>query len=190
MSENYIMAVIVPLNEQARKLAAEESSRQKLRLTVWNQAAERIKVLLGNRFSALTPAFRPWNKPLTLPYGVVFGAENASQFLWCYTSAREQQENELKARSDRMRACGKPIFSQQIADHVSVTAMAVDGSDPTIRKEMELAKRFFSDDVLGAAGIYYLGFESTYLSDEQENQILSHIRDYAICMAEFTPLEG
>lgn len=40
-----------------------------------------------------------------------------------------------------------------------------------------------------AAGLYYLGFGSNYINEQQERQILSNPEAYALCVAELQPVE-
>ncbi len=54
---------------------------------------------------------------------------------------------------------------------------------------MDVAQRFFSDDITAAAGLYYLGFGSNYINEQQERQILSNPEAYALCVAELQPVE-
>lgn len=54
---------------------------------------------------------------------------------------------------------------------------------------MDVAQRFFSDDITAAAGLYYSGFASNYISEQQERQILSNLGAYALCVAELQPME-
>ncbi len=67
--------------------------------------------------------------------------------------------------------------------------MAFRSSDPELHKQMDVAQRFFSDDITAAAGLYYLGFGSNYINEQQERQILSNPEAYALCVAELQPVE-
>ena len=57
------------------------------------------------------------------------------------------------------------------------------------KQQMDVAQRFFSDDITAAAGLYYLGFGSNYINEQQERQILSNPEAYALCVAELQPVE-
>lgn len=70
-----------------------------------------------------------------------------------------------------------------------MTVMAFRSSDPELHKQMDVAQRFFSDDITAAAGLYYLGFGSNYINEQQERQILSNPEAYALCVAELQPVE-
>ena len=62
-------------------------------------------------------------------------------------------------------------------------------TSPELKEHLETAQRFFSNDITAAAGLYYLGFRSNYINERQEQEILSNLGAYALCVAELQPME-
>ena len=62
--------------------------------------------------------------------------------------------------------------------------------DPELCRELERGDHFFRRDITGAACLYYLGLNKNYIKEEQEEQILSRVDRYAICVADLWPVEG
>ena len=57
-------------------------------------------------------------------------------------------------------------------------------------RELERGNRFFQGDITCAACLYYLGLNKSYIEERQEQQILSQVDRYAICVADLWPVEG
>ena len=130
-----------------------------------------------------------YGEPLHLPFGVALGGAEAEQFLLCYFHARENQEEEIRSRTQAIRALGRKVGQFHPDEETTLTVMAFRSSDPELHKQMDVAQRFFSDDITAAAGLYYLGFGSNYINEQQERQILSNPEAYALCVAELQPVE-
>ena len=175
MNEKNYFTIVVPLSPDAQKIVQGNPSAVPLRAAVWSQAAERMKPLLGGVCSRFSPAVAPYGEPLHLPFGVALGGAEAEQFLLCYFHARENQEEEIRSRTQAIRALGRKVGQFH--------------PDPELHKQMDVAQRFFSDDITAAAGLYYLGFGSNYINEQQERQILSNPEAYALCVAELQPVE-
>ena len=122
-------------------------------------------------------------------FGVALGGAEAEQFLLCYFHARENQEEEIRSRTQAIRALGRKVGQFHPDEETTLTVMAFRSSDPELHKQMDVAQRFFSDDITAAAGLYYLGFGSNYINEQQERQILSNPEAYALCVAELQPVE-
>ena len=181
--------IVVPLSPDAQKIVQGNPSAVPLRAAVWSQAAERMKPLLGGVCSRFSPAVAPYGEPLHLPFGVALGGAEAEQFLLCYFHARENQEEEIRSRTQAIRALGRKVGQFHPDEETTLTVMAFRSSDPELHKQMDVAQRFFSDDITAAAGLYYLGFGSNYINEQQERQILSNPEAYALCVAELQPVE-
>ena len=69
-------------------------------------------------------------------------------------------------------------------DETTLTVMAFRSSDPKLLEHLEVARRFFSNDITAAAGLYYLGYDTNYISEQQEQRLLSGLGAYALCVAE------
>lgn len=190
MSEKTYFTVVVPLDESQRQMARDSSASEALRCAVWSLAAEQLKKLLGKTCSQFSPAMSPYGTPMFLPYGVALGATESMPFLLCYMSAREQQENEIKARVEQIRGIGKVLYDEKLNDGHTISVTAYRSNDPELQKQMELARRFFSNDITAATGLYYLGGNTTFINEQQEQHILSNLNDYALCVVELQPLEG
>ena len=189
MNDKTYFTVVVPLDTNARKMAGDARLRQPLRPMIWSQAAEQLKPLLGKICSSFSPAIAPFGKPMCLPFGVVLGAAAPQLFLLCYKHAREQQEKEIAARNSKIRARGVPVSHFRPDQNTEVTVMAYRSADPELQSYVETARRFFSNDITAAAGLYYQGFNSNYISGKQEEHILSNLNAYALCVAELQPVE-
>lgn len=189
MNEKTYFTVVVPLDEAAQKMARNPQANHPLRAMVWSQAAERLKPLLGKTCSKFSPAPLPYGEPMRLPFGVAFGGTEAHLFLLCYMNAREQQEKEIEARNREIRACGTRICNLQPDDETTLTVTAYRSSDPKLFACMDTARRFFSNDITAAAGLYYLGPGRNYINEKQEQKILSNLGAYALCVAELQPME-
>ena len=181
MNEKNYFTIVVPLSPDAQKIVQGNPSAVPLRAAVWSQAAERMKPLLGGVCSRFSPAAAPYGEPLHLPFGVALGGAEAEQFLLCYFHARENQEEEIRSRTQAIRALGRKVGQFHPDEETTLTVMAFRSSDPELHKQMDVAQRFFSDDITAAAGLYYLGFGSNY--------ILSNPEAYALCVAELQPVE-
>lgn len=190
MNDKTYFTVVVPLDHDAQKMAGDARLRQPLRPMIWSRAAEQLKPLLGKICSSFSPAVAPFGKPMCLPFGVALGAAAPKLFLLCYMHAREQQEKEIEARNNKIRARGMTIGHFRPDQDTEVTVMAYHSADPELQAYVETARRFFSNDITAAAGLYYQGFNSNYISGKQEEQILSNLNAYALCVAELQPVEG
>lgn len=189
MSDKTYFTIVVPLAPDAQKMVQSKQAALTLRAAVWAQAAERMKPLLGSVCARFSPAVVPYGEPLHLPFGVALGGTDAEQFLLCYFHARENQEEEIKSRTQAIRSLGRTVGQFCPDEETTLTVLAFRSSDPKLHKQMDVAQRFFSDDITAAAGLYYLGFDSNYISEQQEQQILSNPGAYALCVAEFHPME-
>lgn len=189
MSDKTYFTVVVPLAPNAQKMAQSKQAALSLRAAVWAQAAEHMKPLLGKLCSHFSPAAVPYGEPLHLPFGIALGGTEAEQFLLCYFHARENQEEEIKRRTQAIRALGKKIGQFYPNEERVLTVMAFCSSDPRLQERIKIAERFFSNDITAAAGLYYLGFDANYISEQQEQHILSNPGAYALCVAEFQPME-
>ena len=123
-------------------------------------------------------------------FGVALGAAEPQLFLLCYLHARKQQEKEIEARNSKIRARGMTVGHFQPDQDTEVTVMAYHAADPELQSFVETARRFFTNDITAAAGLYYQGFHSNYISRKQEEQIFSNLNAYALCVAELQPVEG
>ena len=190
MNDKTYFTVVVPLDRAAREMAVDPRMHRPLRTMIWSQVAEQLKLLLGKTCSRFSPAAAPFGKPMGLPFGVALGAADPQLFLLCYLHAREQQEKEIEARNSKIRACGTTVGHFQPNQDTEVTVMAYHSTDPELKAFLETARRFFSNDITAAAGLYYQGYNSNYISQKQEQQILSDLSAYALCVAELQPMEG
>lgn len=190
MSEKTYFTIVMPLDPAAQKMARDPQASRALRPTIWSRAAEQLKPLLGKTCSSFSPAAAPYGESMGLPYGVALGGVESQLFLLCYLNARERQEQEIENRNRSIRARGKQIcqFSPDAETELTVTAFR--SSDPKLQEYMETARRFFSNDITAAAGLYYLGYHANYISEQQEQQILSNLDAYALCVAELQPMEA
>lgn len=126
---------------------------------------------------------------MRLPYGVVLGGAESQLFLLCYLKARERQKQEIESRNQAIRAQGKYVGHFRPDETTEVTVMGFNSASPELQKHMEIAQRFFSNDISAAAGLYYLDCHLNYISMQQEQQLLSNLSAYALCVAELQPLE-
>ena len=161
MNEKNYFTIVVPLSPDAQKIVQGNPSAVPLRAAVWSQAAERMKPLLGGVCSRFSPAAAPYGEPLHLPFGVALGGAEAEQFLLCYFHARENQEEEIRSRTQAIRALGRKVGQFHPDEETTLTVMAFRSSDPELHKQMDVAQRFFSDDITAAAGLYYLALAPT-----------------------------
>lgn len=166
MNEKNYFTIVVPLSPDAQKIVQGNPSAVPLRAAVWSQAAERMKPLLGGVCSRFSPAAAPYGEPLHLPFGVALGGAEAEQFLLCYFHARENQEEEIRSRTQAIRALGRKVGQFHPDEETTLTVMAFRSSDPELHKQMDVAQRFFSDDITAAAGLYYLSTGSVWSSSE------------------------
>ena len=109
MSDKNYFTIVVPLSPDAQKIVQGNRSAVPLRAAVWSQAAERMKPLLGSVCARFSPAAVPYGEPLHLPFGVALGGAEAEQFLLCYLHARENQEEEIKSRTQAIRSIGRTV---------------------------------------------------------------------------------
>lgn len=187
MSKSNFMAVIVPLSQIMQKMIDNEETQRSARFMIWSSAAKELRRLLGHRFSCLAPAVNPWGKLAALPYGVALGALEREVFLDLYLTARELQEQEIQDRNAAIRSKLKPLFMRELSPEVTVTLAALPHDDPELERELERGQKFLSGDIAGEAVLYYLGYKSNYLTDQQENDLLAHMDKYALCVAELSP---
>jgi len=184
MSKKSYFTVVLPLSDAAQELARQASSRNTLRAPLWSMSAQRMTALLGKTCTKFSPAVMPMGCAVPLPFGVALGAVEPREFLMCYFSAKNAQEQEISARSQRLQATGQTLFSQKVTESIEVTVVAVDGTDPVLNRELELAGRFFNGDITAAGGLYYLGFDQCQIDGEMEDKILANPSEYAVCVAE------
>lgn len=190
MREKTYFTVVLPLSPEAQKMARDPQASVSLRPMVWSQAAAQLQPLLGKTCTCFSPALFPYGEPMRLPYGVALGGAESQIFLLCYLNAREWQEQEIESRNRAIRAQGRQIGQFRPDENTEVTVMAFRSASPELMEHIETARRFFSNDITAAAGLYYLGFHSNYINERQEQQILSDLGAYALCVAELQPMEG
>lgn len=184
MNENRYFALVVPLNPTAQKMAQDRRTALSVRQAVWSQAAEHLKPLLGRNCDSIYPAAAPYGGPIRLPFGVALGCAESEHFLMCYLHARKLQEEEIGARNQAIRSLGKRIGQFHPDDETTLTITAFRSSDPKLQEHLEVARRFISNDITAAAGPYYLGYDTNYISKQQEQRLLSSLGAYALCVAE------
>lgn len=184
MSAKKYFTIVMPLNDAAQAMIGLKSGQYQLRATLWSCAAERMKALLGKTCSMFTPAVEPVYCSSPVPFGVALGAVEPHEFLMRYFVAQQAQESELQARVRRIRDMGTTVFSKEFSEQVEVALVAMDMSDPAFQREMEHANRFFQGDITAAEGLYYLGLDQCNVSEDVEKSILSHLDEYAVCVAE------
>lgn len=189
MNEKTYFTMVIPLSPDAQKVVEGDPAAVPLRAAIWSQAAEHLKPLLGKVCARFFPAAVPYGEPLHLPYGVALGGAETEQFLLCYLHARENQEEEIKKRTQAIRALGKTVGQFHPDEETTLTVLAFHSADPGLQERLKIAEHFFSNDITAAAGLYYLGFGSNYISEQQERQILSNLGAYALCVAELQPME-
>lgn len=189
MREKTYFAVVMPLSPEAQKMARDPQANASLRPMVWSRAAEQLQPLLGKTCTCISPAVFPYGEPMRLPYGVALGGADSHLFLLCYLNAREHQELEIENRTRAIRAQGRQITQFQPDENTEVTVTAFRSTSPELREHLETAQRFFSNDITAAAGLYYLGLCSNYINERQEQEILSNLGAYALCVAELQPME-
>ncbi len=87
-------------------------------------------------------------------------------------------------RVQRIAGMGETVSTKHLADHVEMAVVAVNMSDPAIQRELEYADRFSQGDITAASGLYLLGANQCHIDEEMEKMILSHLDEYAVCVAE------
>ncbi len=184
MSEKRYFTIVMPLDGAAQDMIGLKSSQYQLRAMLWSHAAQRMKALLGKTCSMFAPAVEPAYCNGPVPFGVALGAVEPHEFLMRYFAAQQAQENEIKGRVQRIRSMGQTVFSKQISKEVEVALVAMDMSDPALQGEMEFAGRFFRGDITAACGLYFLGPDRCHVEVDVEKSILSHLDEYAVCVAE------
>ena len=190
MNDKTYFTVVVPLDHAARKMADDPRMHLPLRTAIWSQTARQLEPLLGKTCSGFVPSAAPFDLPMSFPFGVVLGTADPQLFLICYLSAREQQEKEIQARNNEIRARGMTVGHFQPDQNTEITVTAYRSADPELRGFMETARRFFDNDITAAAGLYYRGYDANYVSEALERKILSNLSGYALCVAELQPVEG
>ena len=178
--------VVLPLGDTGQAMLRNESDLTDLRAMLWNRAADAMKPLLGRICSRISPAVLPGLPP----YSVALGRTEPNVFLMRYLAAREAQEMELANRNLRIRSRGRTVLFQQLVESIGMTVTAFRRDDPELCLELERGNRFFQGDITCAACLYYLGLNKSYIEEKQEQQILSQVDRYAICVADLWPVEG
>ena len=102
----------------------------------------------------------------------------------CYIHALKLQENEIETTKQAIRSMGTRIGQFHPDDETTLTITAFRSSDPKLQEHIEVARRFFSNDITAAAGLFYLGYDTNYISEQQEQRLLSSLGAYALCVAE------
>ena len=184
MNDNKYFALVVPLSPTAQKMAQDRRTALSVRQAVWSQAAEHLKPLLGKNCDSFYPAAAPYGGPFRLPFGVALGCAESEHFLMCYMHARKLQEKEIETRNQAIRSMGTRIGQFHPDDETTLIITAFRSSDPKLQEHIEVARRFFSNDITAAAGRYYLGYDTNYISEQQEQRLLSGLGAYALCVAE------
>lgn len=184
MSEKRYFTIVMPLSDTAQAMIGLKSGQYQLRATLWSCAAERMKPLLGKTCSIFVPAVKPAYCSSPVPFGVALGAVEPHEFLMRYFAAQQAQESELQAIVQRIKSMGRTVFSKQLSEQVEMALVAMDMSDPAFQSEMEYANRFFQGDITAASGLYYLAPDQCHVEEDVEKSILSHLDEYAVCVAE------
>lgn len=143
MNDNRYFTLVVPLSQTAQKMAQDRRTALSVRQSVWSQAAEHLKPLLGKNCDSFYPAAAPYGGPLNLPFGVALGCTESEHFLMCYLHARELQEKEIETRNQAIRSMGKRIGQFHPDDETTLTVTAFRSSDPKLQEHLEVARRFF-----------------------------------------------
>lgn len=184
MSKKSYFTIVLPLRDAAQAMARQRAGQYQLRAMLWSLTAERMKALLGKTCSMFAPAVLPVYCSEPVPFGVALGAVEPHEFLTRYYSAKQAQEDAIRARCKRIEAMGDPVFTKQISERIELAVVAVDMSEPALQSEAEFAGRFFQGDITAACGLYYLGPGRCYVEEDVEKHILAHLNEYAVCVAE------
>lgn len=184
MREVSYLAVLVPLDQRTRHLAARRETRHALRVTLWGTVAAQLKGLPD--LSCILPAPDPWGQPLHLPFGTVLGTEEES-FLWCYHAAQSAQQKELARRVTRLLAKSEPVLGGPVSPDTNVLVAQLSGRDRECRAMAEQMRQFAQGELTGTAGFYDLGRRSNQMTHSRERQILADTSGFALCVARLYP---
>lgn len=178
------LAVIAPLTDETRGLAASPETRERARMQVWGDVSAALEPLRGEVCGDLQPAAIPWEHPLEAPFSVVLGQSEAATFLLYYALANNAQQEQMRTVGDRLIAKGVTLMEKKLANDTIVQVVSYDGSDPAAANDVSHIKRHLTGDIRGAAGLYSLVHNASLLNSEQENQILSDLSGHAMCLVE------
>lgn len=179
------LAVLVPLSPDERQMTAHDGYHNQLRVSVWKTVSECLSQWLGQKYTSFMPAVCAWNLPLMAPFGVILGAAEAEPFLAFYAAAHLAQIEAVERYEKALKQDSK-ILAQNIELGGGMTASVIrcESRNPNTRAAVEWCTRFSQGELSTDAGIYFCTPGCVQVPKSMENQILTHISDYALCVVE------
>ena len=171
------LAVVVPVDQT--------QNADSLKTHVWGVVTDLLTKYLGTYYGSFFPVQKAWDSEIKNAYGVVLGIDDPLNFLNLLAEAQKKQQN---AMAFHMGFLFKEIEKADTGEHV--IPIFINSENEQVL--FHLAWKVLAEGgiVLPDYGIYYTQQKKAFISDAEEQHIISHVADYAICVVRVVELEA
>lgn len=166
------IAIVVPTSEMDTQNVPE---------AVWQKVAERILPQMGKLCTRFEPSTGAWGQKLSAPYGIILGSRDPALFLYFYASAKAQQDDRAKKHLDGFLR-HLDIQGEQVIEDTKICSATLTGDLEDARSHMNWHMANMFGELLPDCGIYFLKEGRAYLNEAEHQNVLTHMKDYAICV--------
>ncbi len=171
------LAVIVPVDER--------QNDESLKTQVWASVSSLLMKYLGRYYGSFFPIQKAWDSEIPNAYGVVLGKEDPLNFLNLYAEAQHMQQ---KSTEFHMGFLIKEIEKADTGDHV--IPVIINSENESLMFHIAWKVLAEGGIVLPDYGVYYAQQGKAFISETEEQHIISHVSDYAICVVRIIALEA
>ena len=171
------LAVVVPVDPTQNAAS--------LKTQVWGIVTDLLTKYLGRYYGSFFPVQKAWDSEIKNAFGVVLGSEDPLCFLSLMVNAQQNQQN---AENFHMGFLFREI--KKVDDGSHVIPIVINNENEEVM--FHLAWKVLAEGgiVLPDYGIYYMQQKKAFISEEEEQHIISHVADYAICIVRVVELEA
>ncbi len=171
------LAVIVPVDER--------QNGDSLKTQVWATVTGLLTKYLGKYYESFFPVQKTWDSEIKNAFGIVLGREDPLNFLNLYAEAQHLQQ---QSTSFHLGFLIREIEKAGADEHV--IPIVINGENESLM--FHIAWKLLAEGgiVLPDYGVYYTQQGKAFISEAEEQHIISHVADYAICVVRVVSLEG
>jgi len=168
------LTVIAPVDKALDEEAA--------RMEVWARVSALLLSQLGRSYTRFEPAAQAHGQVIDRPYGVILGRSEPALFLYFYAHAKQLQEAAIEFHMKGLTENATPI-SQCKTEHTAVYALQIQGDAAETSAHLHWHLSMLAGELMPDCGLYFLKQKEAFASEELDKDVLSNMRDYALCVA-------
>ena len=169
------LAVVVPVDQS--------KDADSLKTHVWGVVTDLLTKYLGKYYGSFFPVQKAWDSEIKDAFGIVLGREDPLNFLNLYAEAQHTQQ---KATDFHLGILLKEIEKADTGEHV--IPIVIDKENESLMFHIAWKVLAEGGIVLPDYGVYYTQQGKAFISEAEEQHIISHVADYAICVVRVVDL--